>query len=192
MTSQARVRRRTTLPATVLSPSVSCRCPSIASYMCWTCYAARPSLLSPPGRGGRRRIAPMTWRLNCLRKGRTRRCLSAHRSLPPKSRRRLAAATICACRPMHTALLRATLPIWSTPAVRAAPMWRLLSTRRRSYHACCPVARRSILPPSRWANSAAWHCPFCATTPILPRPLHSIPWRPSRALPWRSASTMGS
>ena len=26
----------------------------------------------------------------------------------------------------------------------------------------------------------------------LPRPLHSIPWRPSRALPWRSASTMGS
>ena len=76
----------------------------------------------PPGRGGRRRIAPMTWRLRCLRKGRTRLCLSAHRSLPPKSRRRLAAATIYVCRPMHTALLRATLPIWSTPAVRAAPM----------------------------------------------------------------------
>lgn len=91
-----------------LSPSVSCRCPSIASYMCWTCCAARPSLLSPPGRGGRRRIAPMTWRLSCLRKGRTRRPLSAHRSLPPKSRRRLVVATICACRPMHTALLRAT------------------------------------------------------------------------------------
>ena len=34
----------------------------------------------------------------------------------------LVAATIYACRPMHTALLRATLPIWSTPAVRAAPM----------------------------------------------------------------------
>ena len=52
MTSQARVRRRTTLPAAVLLPSVSCRCPSIASYMCWTCCAARPSPLSPPGRGG--------------------------------------------------------------------------------------------------------------------------------------------
>ena len=52
MTSQARVRRRTTLPAVVLLPSVSCRCPSIASYMCWTCCAARPSPLSPPGRGG--------------------------------------------------------------------------------------------------------------------------------------------
>lgn len=38
--------------AVVLLPSVSCRCPSIASYMCWTCCAARPSPLSPPGRGG--------------------------------------------------------------------------------------------------------------------------------------------
>ena len=192
MTSQARVRRRTILHAAALSPSASCRCPSIASYMCWTCCAARPSPLSPPGRGGRRRIAPMTWRLRCLRKGRTRCCLSAHRSLPPRSRRRLVAATICACRPIHTALLRATLPIWSTPVVRAVPMWRSPSMRRRSYRACCPVARRSISLPTRWGSSVVWRCPFCATTPTLPRPRRSIPWRPSRALPWRSASTTGS
>ena len=191
MTSQARVRRRTTLPAAVLSPSVSCRCPSIVSYMCWTCCAARASLLSPPGRGGRRRIAPMTWRLRCLRKGRTMRCLSAHRSLPPKSRRRLVAATIYACRPMHTALLRATLPIWSTPAVRAAPMWRLPSMRRRFYRAYCPVARRSTSLSTRWGSSVVWRCPFCATTPTSPRLPRSIPWHLSRALPWQSVSTTG-
>ena len=192
MTSQARVRRRTTLPAAVLLPSVSCRCPSIASYMCWTCCAARPSPLSPPGRGGRRRIAPMTWRLRCLRKGRTRRWLSARRSLPPKSRRRLVVAMTCACPPICIALRRAMPPTWLTRAARAVPTLHLLSMPHLFCHAYCRAARRSILPPSRWVSSAAWRCPFCATIPTSPRPPRSIPWHPSRALLWRSASTMGS
>ena len=192
MTSQAHVRRRTTLPAAALSPSVSCRCPSIASYMCWTCCAARPSLLSPPGRGGRRRIAPMTWRSSRRRKGRMKLRPSARRSLPPRLRRRSAAATTFACPPICTALHRAMLPTWSTRAARAVPTRRLPNMRRRSYRACCPVARQSISLPTRWGSSVVWRCPFCATIPTLPRPPCSIPWHPSRALLWRSASTMGS
>ena len=72
------------------------------------------------------------------------------------------------------------------------PTRRLPNMRRRSYRACCPVARRSISLPTRWGSSVVWRCPFCATIPTLPRPPCSIPWHPSRALLWRSASTMGS
>ena len=188
-TSRVRARRPTTLRAAALSPSASCRCPSMTSYTCWTCCAAGPFPLSPPGHGGRRRTVPTRWRLNCLRKGRTRRCLSAHRSSPPKSRRRLVAATICACRPMHIALPRAMLPIWSTRTARAVPTRRLLSMLHRFCRVCCPAARRSISPPNRWASSAAWRCPCCANTPTSPLLPCLTPWRPSRALLWQSVST---
>ena len=103
-----------------------------------------------------------------------------------------AAATTFACPPICTALHRAMLPTWSTRAARAVPTRRLPNMRRRSYRACCPVARRSISLPTRWGSSVVWRCPFCATIPTLPRPPCSIPWHPSRALLWRSASTMGS
>ena len=58
VTSQVRVRRRTILHAAALSPSASCRCPSMTSYTCWTCCVAGPFPLSPPGRGERRHIVP--------------------------------------------------------------------------------------------------------------------------------------
>ena len=94
--------------------------------------------------------------------------------------------------PICTALSRATLPIWSTRTARAAPMRRLPSMPHRFCRVCCPVARRSISPPNRWANSAAWRCPCCANTLTSPLPPCSTPWRPSRALPWQSVSTTGS
>ena len=135
---------------------------------------------------------PAWSRVSCLRKGRTRCPLSAHRCLPPKSRRRLVVAMTCACPPICTALRRAMPPTWLTRAARAVPTLHLLSMPHLFCRACCRAVRPPILPPSRWGSSAVWRCPFCATIPTSPRPPRSIPWHPSRALLWRSASTMGS
>ena len=154
-----------TLPAAALSPSVSCRYPSIPSCPCWTCCAAGPCPLSPLGRGGRRRIAPTRWPSSRRRRGRAKSRLSARRFLPPRLHRRREAATTCAFRPIRIALSRAMQPIWSIRAEHAVPTRRLPNMRRRFYRTCCPVARRSISPPTRWASSAVWRCPSCATTP---------------------------
>ncbi|MFQ7392507.1 MAG: hypothetical protein ACLRM9_03870 [Collinsella aerofaciens] len=122
--------------------------------------AARQTIsFSPPGRGDDR-IAPTTWRLSCLRKGRTRHPLSAHRCC----RQNRAGGWQHDLRlPVDGRFARATLLSGRHRARRtdvafaqhAAPFHR----------ACCPVARRSISPPTRWASSAAWRCRSCATTP---------------------------
>lgn len=125
----------------------------------------RTMSLSLLGRGGRRRIAPTRWPSSRRRRGRAKSRLSARRSLPPRLHRRREAATTCAFRPIRIALSRATQPIWSIRAEHAVPTRRLPNMRRRSFRTCCPAARRSISPPTRWASSAAWRCLSCATIP---------------------------